>query len=257
MKQIAVYAAALVIILTPVLLLPGCSKNTGDDDDLVGNWSISKDFESDARSEAVLFTIGNKAYLGTGVSATKRYNDMWEYDIDTDNWMRMKAMPGDARNSAVAFAIGNKGYVGTGTDGYVEYKDMYVFDPVANTWDPIAPFPGTARYNAIAFTLGDKGYVGSGYDGSDLQDMYAYTPATNSWEQVNSLNRRRSASTAFVIDNKAYVCSGDNNGTALNDLLIYDLVTKKWTEKERSPISPMTVMTMTTLLLPVLMRLVL
>ncbi len=98
---------------------------------------------------------------------------------------------------------GNKGFVGTGTDGYDEFSDMYAFDPGANAWTPIKPFPGSARYNAVAFTLGDKGYVGSGYDGSDLQDMYAYSPGTDSWEQVKSMNRRRSAATAFVIDNKA------------------------------------------------------
>lgn len=233
MKQIAVYAAALLIVSTPVMLMPGCTKSTDDDDDLVGNWSISKDFESDARSEAILFTIGDKAYMGTGVSATKRYNDMWEYDLDKSFWTRVKEFPGAARNSAIAFAVGNKGYVGTGTNGYDDYNDMYEFDPVANSWTPIAPFPGSARYNAVAFTLGDKGYVGSGYDGSDLQDMYTYTPSTGLWEQIKSMNRRRSAATAFVLDNKAYVCSGDNNGTALNDLLVYDPVAKDWSEKRK------------------------
>ncbi len=104
MKQIAVYAAALLIVSAPVLLVPGCTKSTDGDDDLVGNWSISKDFESDARSEAILFTIGDKAYIGTGVSATKRYNDLWEYDLDRDYWTRMKEFPGVARNSAIAFA---------------------------------------------------------------------------------------------------------------------------------------------------------
>ena len=233
MKQIAVYAASLLIVSTPVFLLPGCTKSTDSDDELVGNWSISKDFENDARSEAVLFTIGDKAYLGTGVSATKRYNDLWEFDFDKGYWTRMKEMPGAARNSAVAFSVGTKGYVGTGTDGYDEFNDMYSFDPASNTWDPLTVFPGSARYNAVAFTIGDKGYICSGYDGSDLQDLWSFTPGTGQWEQLKSMNRRRSASTAFVIDNKAYIVSGNNNGAALNDLLVYDPATKDWTEKRK------------------------
>ncbi|MBO9565463.1 MAG: hypothetical protein J7621_21985 [Niastella sp.] len=233
MKQFAVYVAASLIVLTPVLIVPGCTKSTSSDDDLVGNWSISKDFENDARGEAILFTIGNKAYLGTGVSGTKRYNDLWEYDLDKDYWTRMKEVPGPVRNSAVAFAVGSIGYVGTGTDGYDEFNDMYSFNPATNDWDTLPPFPGSARYNAIGFAIGDKGYVGSGYDGSDLQDIYSYTPATGQWEQVKSMNRRRSASTVFVLNNKAYVVSGSNNGTALNDLLVYDPATKDWTEKRK------------------------
>lgn len=233
MRQFAVYVSALIIVLVPVFIVPGCSKST-DDDELVGNWSISTDFENDARAEAVLFTIGDKAYLGTGVSSTERYNDMWEFDLDKGYWTRMKEFPGAARSAAIAFAVGGKGYVGTGTDGYDEFADMYAFDPVANTWDAtLKPFPGGARKDAIAFSIGNKGYVCSGYDGSDLQDLWEYTPNGDGWEQKKSISRRRSAATVFVMDNKAYVVSGSNNGTALNDLLVYDPSTNDWTEKRK------------------------
>ena len=35
----------------------------------------------------------------------------------------------------------------------------------------------------------------------------------------------------FVINDKAYVCSGNNNGSALNDLWMYDASADSWTEK--------------------------
>jgi N-acetylneuraminic acid mutarotase len=236
MKQFAVYASALLIVLTPVLIVPGCSKSTSSDDSLIGNWMRSYDFDGNARSEAVSFTIGNKAYIATGQSDRDRFADIWEFDLDKKYWLRRADMPANAgiRSSAVGFAVNSLGYVATGFDGVNNLKDVWKFDPAGNTWEKKNDFGGTPRYDAVAFTIGDKAYISCGYDGNYLKDLWQYNPANDTWTQKASLSgTKRTAATVFVLNNQAYVVSGNNNGTALNDLWVYDPSNDTWTEKRK------------------------
>lgn len=217
----------------------GCSKPGDDSEDIIGNWITSSDFDGNARSEAVTFTIGDKAYLTTGCTNRDRFNDLWVYDLDLKYWTRKADLPGVARNSATGFSIGTKGYVGTGYDGTNYLKDFWEYDPSANTWAPKADFGGTARYDAVGFTLGGNGYICSGTDGNYLKDLWKYTPGATAadpgtWEQKASIGgSKRAAASAFVLNNKAYVVSGNNNGVALNDLWSYEQATDTWTEKRK------------------------
>lgn len=219
----------LVLILASV---PGCKNNEDTEDDLVGNWITRSDFEGVPRSSAVVFTIGNKAYVGLGYDGKNRLKDFWEYDLDLNNWTRKADFPGVARNGAVAFSINSKGYVGTGYNGTTRLKDFYAYDPGTDTWVQIADFGGTARYGAVAFSIETKGYVCTGDDGNFLKDVWQYDPATNQWTQKVSLGgaKRRNA-IAFVINNKGYVCTGVNNGVYEDDLWEYDPSTDLWTGK--------------------------
>src|SRR5689334_22578295 len=121
------YAALLASVF---ITQSGCTKADDDaDSDLVGNWVRSSDFDGNARSEAVTFTIGDKVYLATGTSSTQRYNDLWEYDINLKYWTQKASLPGNARSSAVAFTINGKGYVATGYDGSNRLNDVWEYDP--------------------------------------------------------------------------------------------------------------------------------
>lgn len=236
MKQFAVYASALLIVLTPVFIVPGCSKSSSSDNTLIGNWLRSYDFDGNARSEAVSFIIGTKAYIATGQSDRDRFADIWEFDLDKKYWLRRADMPAAAglRSSAVGFAVKNLGYVATGFDGVNKLNDVWQFDPVGNVWAPKNPFPGTARYDAIAFTIGDSAYLSCGYDGNYLKDLWKYNPGNDSWEQKASLSgTKRTASSVFVLNKLAYVVSGNNNGAALNDLWVYNPSNDTWTEKRK------------------------
>lgn len=236
MKQFAVYAAALLIVLTPVLIIPGCTKSTDGDDDLIGNWLRSYDFDGNARSEAASFTIGDKIYIATGLSEKEQFNTIYEFDLDKKYWLRRMDMPAEAgiRSSAVGFAINGKGYVATGMNDINYLKDVWMFDPVANTWEPKNPFGGTGRRDAVAFTVGNYAYISCGYDNNYLKDLWRYNPADDSWEQKASLSgTKRREATAFVMNNLAYVVSGNNNGAALNDLWVYDPAGDNWTEKRK------------------------
>lgn len=215
-----------VFILLAVSLVTFSSCNSDDDDDtLLGEWYEKSDFEGVSRSGAVVVTINNKAYMGTGFDGTDWLRDWWEYDPELDQWDEKTAFPGAVRTSAVAFTINGKAYVGTGYDGKNNLKDFWEYDPVADEWNQIADFEGTARYGALAFAIGDRGFVGTGYDGKWLKDIWEYKPGKNQWEQKASVGgSKRTNAFVFVINDKAYVGGGTNNNVIEYDFWEFDPV---------------------------------
>ena len=239
MTKAHAYLIGTAIISFSLIASQGCSKSDDDDDDLICNWKRADDFEGDARSEAVSFTIGDYAYVSTGSTNSDRFNDLWEYNLARRYWIQKADLPGVARNSATAFSIGTKGYVGTGYDGATRLNDFWEYDQATNQWTQKANFAGSGRYDAVGFALNGKGYISCGYDGNYLKDLWEYTPGVTSadpgtWVQKASVGgSKRSAAMAFVVNDKAYICSGNNNGEIQKDLWMYDPVANEWTEKTK------------------------
>ncbi len=234
MKKKYPYIIGALMISSALVFTEGCSTSGDSSSDLIGNWKKSSDFDGNARSEAVTFTIGDSVYLSTGTTDRDRFKDLWVYSLARQYWSQRADLPGAARNSAVAFAISGKGYVGTGYDGSVRLNDFWEYDPSSNSWTQKASFTGTARYDAVGFALGSKGYISCGFDGNYLKDLYEYDPSSDSWTQRASLGgSKRSAAMVFTMNGKAYVCSGNNNGSALNDLWMYNPSDDSWTEKRK------------------------
>jgi N-acetylneuraminic acid mutarotase len=233
--------ALLLLMMGVIAVLPGCTKDTDDDDDLVGNWARRSEFEGYGRTEAVTFTIGNKVYIGGGYDGhDERLTDFWEFDEPTGTWIPKAPFPGTPRNSAVAFSINGKGYVGTGIDEFDnKLKDFWEYDPSTNVWSRKADFSGTARYNAVGFSVGDKGYLSTGYDGNYLKDLWEYTPGATSadsgtWTQRASITgSKRTEASVFVHNNLAYIVGGFNNGTYVNDFWVYNPTANSWSEKRK------------------------
>jgi N-acetylneuraminic acid mutarotase len=238
MNRSHAYLLGFTIIGASLLFSQACTKST-DTDDLVGNWKAASDFDGNARSEAVIFIVGNNAYLSTGTSDKDRFKDLWMYNNNNKYWTQLKDLPATAtaRNSAVGFAVNGKGYIGTGYDGVNKLKDFWEYDPASDSWTQKDDMPGNGRYDATAFVLGNKAYVSCGYDGNYLKDLYEFDPTAATgfqWTQRASIGgTKRLAPVSFVINNKAYICSGNNNGTALSDLWEYDASLNTWTEKRK------------------------
>lgn len=225
----------MLAALSLYCMIVSCEKSSSSSTTYLGNWARSSDFEGVARTEAVSFTIGDKAYVGLGYqTGDERLKDLWEFDASTGTWKQKADLPGAARNSAVAFAINDKGYVGTGYDGTNMLKDFYAYDASTNTWTQKADFGGSARYGAVGFAANGKGFIATGYDNNHLKDNWQYDPATDTWTQKASVGGyKRKDAVAFVIDDKAYICTGVNNGTQVNDFWMYDASTDTWTEKRK------------------------
>src|SRR5437867_4294309 len=60
---------------------------------------------------AVGFSIGTKAYLGTGCNgfSSTSTNEFWEYDPSTNVWTQLANFGGGIRSATVGFSIGTKG----------------------------------------------------------------------------------------------------------------------------------------------------
>jgi N-acetylneuraminic acid mutarotase len=207
----------LIVLFALSLFFSSC----GSDNDLVGNWSKGSSFEGPARGGAVSFVIGDYAYVGTGYDGKDALKDFYKYSLQS-GWSEIKDIfPGDPRREAVAFEANEKIYVGLGVDDDNErLGDFYEFDPKTDTWNktPIDMTNGpSARQGAVAFTINGIGYVGTGRgfqngkDNNNLKDFYKYENGT--WTKIAFDGEKSRNSTAFVIDNKAYVVSGENSLT--------------------------------------------
>jgi N-acetylneuraminic acid mutarotase len=234
MTKANAYLIGAAIISFSLIASQGCTKSTDADDELIGNWKRADDFEGNARSEAVSFTIGDYAYVSTGSTNSDRFKDLWEYNLARRYWIQKADFPGVARNSAASFSIGTKGYIGTGYDGATRLNDFWEYDQATNQWTQKANFSGSGRYDAVGFAINAKGYISCGYDGNYLKDLWQYDPVMDQWLQKASVGgSKRSAAVAFVVNDKAYIASGSNNGEIQQDLWMYDPTANEWTEKKK------------------------
>lgn len=206
------------------LFITSCSSDNGLD----GNWMRNGSFSGTERSGAVSFVMGEGdsqvVFMGTGYNGKDALKTFYKYSFAI-GWERIQDFPGDARKDAVAFTANGKGYVGTGVDeNDKRFSDFYEYTPAVNelgeevgTWNPVAitDFPGTKRQGAVAFSIGDAGYVGTGYgvledvDRSLLNDFYKYEDGT--WTKIPFRGEKSRYVTSFVINNKAYLVSGENS----------------------------------------------
>lgn len=203
-------------------------------------WTQKQNFGGIARSEAVGFSIGNKGYLGTGLSFSQYHKDFWEFDPLTNSWTQKADFGGQARSLAVGFNIADKGYIGTGRNATFIFKDFWEYDPVANVWTQKADCSPETRYHATGFGLSSKGYIGLGYKtGVIKNDFWEYDPSVNTWTQKLSFpGPYRVHAFGFGIDEKGYVGSGNLNGNKANDFWEYDPAANTWMQKANIGGSP-------------------
>ncbi|MFT4062954.1 MAG: kelch repeat-containing protein [Edaphocola sp.] len=229
-------APAAVIAGLGILSLSSCTSGD-DDDDYLGNWFRSYDFEGVARTEASSFVINDTAYVVGGYQKSTTYlTDTWMFDRATGTWYQRASIDTSGFQGAAGFTLNGKGYVTTGKDNIGEYlKATWQYDPATNVWTRKADFGGSKRDGAVAFTINGKAYVGTGHnDENYLKDIYQYDPTTDTWVQKASLaGYKRTEAVAFTIDDKGYVCTGVNNGTYVDDIWQYDADANSWTQKRR------------------------
>jgi N-acetylneuraminic acid mutarotase len=199
---------------------------------LSGEWERLNDLPDPSRAYAVAFTIGNKAYVGTGIEPPVPLNDFYEYDPSADQWTAKSEIP-LVRYQSVAFEVNGKGYVGLGRGDNIDaFSDMNSFDPITNEWAPIAAFPGGIRQSATAFSIGDKGYVGLGLKYVEgvftyYKDLWQYDPSTEEWAQVADFpGDARDRAIGLSLDGKGYV----GLGFPFHDWWQFDPVANSWTQ---------------------------
>ena len=198
------------------------------------SWTQKANYGGTKVASATSFTIGNKAYVGTGLDGSTLKKDFWEYNPTTDTWTQKADFGGTARSEAVSFSIGDKGYIGTGNDG-TNRRDFWEYDTTSNIWTQIADYGGAAVTGAVGFTINNKGYVGTGEGGGFRDDFWAYNPLTNNWTQLSDFGGvPRMYAVGFSVGNKGYVGTGDL-GSFINDFWQYDTLADAWTQVATFP----------------------
>lgn len=199
-------------------------------------WTQKANFGGGLRYHTIAFTIGEKAYVGTGRDQFNQYhNDLWEYDPKTNSWTQKASKGSLPIRGGVGFAINGKGYCATGQTKFSPYRtnELWEYNPQTNSWVQKASMPTAGRYSAVGFVIGNKGYVGTGYVGGSTNDLWEYDPATNNWTQKANIGpTNRMEATAFALNGKGYIGTGDNfsSGTNYGDMWEFDPVTNTCTQ---------------------------
>ncbi len=177
-------------------------------------WTNVGNILGGARYGAVAFTIGNKAYVGTGNNSQNVVTkDFFEFDPSRPNhWIQKKSFGGVARAFATGFAVCGKGYIGTGLVGATTgTDDFWEYDPGTDTWTSKNSFDGGPCYSSNGFTICTKGYIIIGVvSGScDTKHLWEYDPLGDLWVQRASLpSDFREFPAVFSINGKGYLGTG-------------------------------------------------
>jgi N-acetylneuraminic acid mutarotase len=186
-------------------------------------WTQKANFSGAPRREAVSFVIDNKAYVGTGNSASGLKKDFYTYDPSTNAWEQISDFEGTARRAAVAFSMEAYGFLGTGDDGTLRH-DFWMYNPQSDQWIQKANFPGSARSGACGWADFPVCYLGTGEDADNVfhNDLWEYNYYLNNWTQRADLpGPGRKNAIAFYLDGWGYIGTGYNDGVFLDDLWAY------------------------------------
>lgn len=167
----------------------GYSKLFLEYDIITNTWKRKADFPGVARNRAVGFSVGDKGYIGLGVSfvndMTLYPSDFWEYNSSTDSWTQKSDFPGGGRENSMGFTYSNKGFILMGRNIGGQFADFWSYDPGADKWQSLPDFisKGISRFN-IAI-LNDKLYIIGGEDSYSFKnEIWKFDLITNEWSFV-------------------------------------------------------------------------
>ena len=213
---------------------------------------VNAPFPGTARSNAVAFSLNNKAYYGTGYDGNVALSDFWEYDptVGTNGTWTQLADFADGQNSSdstrygcLAFVVKNRAFL-VGGHYLSDFNDWWEFTP-PNTWTYIGS-AGKKRSNAFVMIINDVAYIGGGTDnGQYVYDFIKFevdkVENGNPWTAMNGLTgkdvngnaitqpRPRELTSTFSIGNYGYITCGSTNGP-LSDTWQYDPSKDLWTQ---------------------------
>lgn len=174
---------------------------------------------------SVSFVYQKWVYVITDFDTYSFSKEVWRYDTQTDKWEQLNSFPGRHRTGAVMCHDGQRYFFGT---GYVvdNMNDWWEYFPATDTWKERKPMPDKGRYNAVAFSVGNRFFVATGRkfggsltDGIIYDDILEYDANKNGWYKRGKIpTGGRENAVAFVLNNKAYIGFGENEGLMYNDL---------------------------------------
>lgn len=207
-------------------------------------WLEMQKFPGTPRISAVAFTIGNKAYAGTGLAGVENLKegtaDFWEYNSAEKMWSQKSDFPGGVRHGAIGFSVNGKGYVSLGANQNTNYNDLWEYDPASNKWNKKTDFPEAGRLDASVFVIAEEAYIVFG-QAKELfptkKSSWKYSSAKNEWKQFSEFpDAPRIGAIVFSLANKGYALGGTNGAMKrFEDFWEYDAIKNTWQKKDNVP----------------------
>lgn len=142
-------------------------------------WTQIDDFPGVARTGAVSFVVGDKAYVGLGSDgqgAPPINKDIWRYDAKTGKWDPMTDFPVTASLVGVLFSNETKAYIGVAENSASHYGQMFEYDPADDSWREIKKYPSGNSLLTNSFTLNDKMFVLGGWWSEYSRQVWEFVP---------------------------------------------------------------------------------
>jgi N-acetylneuraminic acid mutarotase len=215
------------------------------------HWDQIQAYPDVERDDAISFTIGTKAYCGTGLKVGWVPTvDMHCLNMSNDTWSEITDLPaGNERQYAAAFSNDTLGFIVGGTRGSKFLNDVWSYDPVSDQWVNKGNAPFIGRGGSVAFCIDNVAYLIGGVDSTNqmLDEVWSYDIHTNTWTQKADFpfgGRWRASGCSFSY--KGYLIFGKDAASAIhNELYSYDPVTDQWSFVKDFPLAGRTYSTLT------------
>jgi len=234
----AVFVIKNIIYMTCGVLLEGSTQASELLEFNITNnlWSFNSlhSFPGENRRDPVVFTIGNYAYIGTGLRGSGyALKDFYRYDNTSRKWDEI-SIPDEmeTRSQASAFSINGKGYVIGGLSaggGSLEYNDVWQYSPEEDLWEKKHNFPELFS-GGLSISGNNRIFVGFG-SGATEKKLWEYNAENDSWIDFFTLpdNVKSKIYSGVIVHNTIYLVDEDKLIWTLN------LSDRTWRKKTNLP----------------------
>jgi len=220
------------------------TKQTWEYNILSNRWQNLGDYPGDFRVYPVVFTIGNFAYIGTGMRSSGgeiiANKDFYRINSSSNEWDRTAIeTPSEmeARYLALAFGFKGKGYV---VGGYFANRtvsdDVWRYNSENDSWEEKNPFPEKI-YEGISICNNNRVFSGFGKyaNGDPIRTLWEYYDATDEWkyftEIPDDVEVGGTINSGVIVGNTIYIIDDKNVIWACNT----ESETKQWELKAKLP----------------------
>lgn len=134
------------------------------------SWNFKSDFPGNISSGSFKMVIGNKLYMGGGLTSDQTNSkEFWKYDQSTNGWTRLSDI--NDYNTALSpwsFSLDGLGYI------WSRNGNFWCFNPASGQWISKNPIQNSDDING-AVILNNKAYISRG------RSLWEYNPAADNF----------------------------------------------------------------------------
>jgi RNA polymerase sigma factor (sigma-70 family) len=212
----------------------------------IGEWVRKADMPT-TRVQFATAVVNGKIYAIGGISDinSNLTSIVEEYDPIEDKWIKKNNMPKPKMTNYSVSVVDGIIYTIGGADVDRVGNTVDAYDPIKDKWTARENMP-TPRMNFCTEVVNDRIYAigGVGAGGADfgksLSAVEEYDPVKDTWTKKLDMLAPRDCFCTAVFNDKVYVfggeiLAGEDFGPPIPEVLEYDPVTDKWTQKSNMP----------------------